>query len=80
MSHNSWSFFSGMLTGMFIRYTDILPILGGFILGLSVQKLPDFLDHMPLFIQNGYDQMLEMVTNKLNGNKKLKIAFKKKDT
>lgn len=79
-SFHSWSFFSGMLSGMFIRYTDILPILGGFVLGLTVQKLPDMmiLDNMPLFLQSGYFNLIETVNHKLGGGEKAKLQFKKK--
>lgn len=51
---NTFSYCSGLLTGLIIRWTDIVPILGGFVLGLSVKKMPEFINtnDLPLFIQN----------------------------
>ena len=41
---DSISYFTGVLTGMIIRWTDIIPIFGGFLLGISIKKLPEFVD------------------------------------
>ena len=51
---NTFSYFSGILTGLILDWTDIIPILGGFLLGLSVKKLPEFINinDLPLSIKN----------------------------
>lgn len=51
---NSFSYFSGVLSGLIIKWTDIIPILGGFILGISVKKMPEFINitDLPIFAQN----------------------------
>jgi len=43
-SFNSFSYLSGILTGMIIKWTDIIPIIGGFCLGLAVKNLPELFD------------------------------------
>ena len=50
---NAFSFFSGTLTGLILDWTDIIPILGGFILGFSVKKMPEFMNtnDIPVFIK-----------------------------
>lgn len=45
---NAFSFFSGMLAGLIIKWTDIIPIFGGFMLGMSVKKLPEFISYNDL--------------------------------
>jgi len=51
---NSWSFFSGMLVGMVFRWSDLLPMMGGFLLGISVTKIPEIVvvDHFPRYLQH----------------------------
>ena len=48
------SYFTGVLTGMVIRWTDIVPIFGGFLLGISFKRLPEFVDlsALPISLQN----------------------------
>lgn len=41
---NSNSFFVGFITGLFIQWTNIVPVLGAFVLGLSIQNLPEAID------------------------------------
>jgi hypothetical protein len=73
---NAFSYFSGVLTGLIIDWTDILPILGGFVLGLSVKRLPEFINiqDLPFFIQN-YIQYFKLIgngnNNEENNKKKL---------
>jgi hypothetical protein len=38
ISFSSFSYFTGVLTGMVIRWTDIVPICGGFVLGLTFSR------------------------------------------
>ncbi len=53
---NPISFWCGVISGMIIRSTDILPMFGGFLLGLSVKKLPNFLNFhfLPKILQDYY--------------------------
>jgi hypothetical protein len=41
---SGWSFMTGMISGMIIRYTDVVPIIGGIILGFSINRLPEVLN------------------------------------
>jgi len=61
---NTFSFFSGMLAGMIIKWTDIIPILGGFALGLSVKKLPEFINYndLPAFVRKYLDYFTRFTT------------------
>lgn len=54
---NAFSFFSGMLAGLIIKWTDIIPIFGGFMLGMSVKKLPEFISYndLPVSIRRYLD-------------------------
>lgn len=79
---NSWTFITGVMLGLFIRYTDILPIMGGFVMGLTVQKLPEIMnmDFMPTLLQGGYYQLVESINQRLVGRtktKKTKLNLKK---
>lgn len=51
---SGFSFFSGVFTGFVLRWTDIIPIIGGFVLGFTVRKLPGFvnLNDLPPMIKN----------------------------
>ena len=51
---NSWSFFTGMLVGVIIRWTDLLPITFGFVIGLTVRHIPHLinLNDFPMTVQN----------------------------
>lgn len=53
MVFDSFSFISGILTGLIVRWTDIIPIVGGFVLGLSVKKMPEIINinDLPPFVQ-----------------------------
>jgi len=44
MSFNGISYASGVLTGLILKWTDILPIVGGFCLGLTVRSVPDLFE------------------------------------
>lgn len=41
---NSNSFFTGFITGLFIQWTNIIPVLGAFVLGLSIRNIPELID------------------------------------
>lgn len=62
---NSWSFMSGMIIGMVIRSTDLLPILGGFLLGISIARIPEFIvvDQFPRFLQHYAMQLKNSITS-----------------
>jgi hypothetical protein len=51
---NTFSYLSGVLTGMIIDWTDIVPLMTGFVLGLSIKKMPEFVNvnDLPKYIQN----------------------------
>lgn len=75
---NGFSFFSGVFTGFILRWTDIIPIIGGFMLGLTVRKIPDFinLNDLPPIIKN---YLHFFAGNELNSNESsLKKSRKKK--
>lgn len=37
-------FMGGLICGLILRYTDVLPIIGGFALGVAVKQLPDVIN------------------------------------
>ena len=41
---NSNSFLTGFITGLFIQWTNIVPVLGAFVLGLSIRNIPELID------------------------------------
>jgi hypothetical protein len=41
---NTFSYLSGVLTGMIIDWTDIVPLMTGLILGLSIKQMPEFVN------------------------------------
>jgi len=51
---NTFSYLSGVLTGMIIDWTDIVPLLTGFVLGISIKKMPEFVNvgDLPKNMQN----------------------------
>lgn len=81
---NSWSFFTGMLVGIIIRWTDLLPITFGFAIGLTVRHIPylinfnDFpmtvqnymLKFKTIFIENNQEEILNPPILNLNKAKK----------
>ena len=74
------SYFMGVLTGIVIRWTDIIPIVGGFLLGLSIKQIPDFLN---INIAGGIKQMAQDLLSKQfeqNSSQKIPIIKKKDST
>lgn len=51
------SYLMGVLSGMILKWTDIIPIMGGFLLGLSVKQLPQLIK---------YEDLPQPVKNMLN--------------
>ena len=51
---NTFSYLSGVLTGLIIDWTDIVPLLTGFVLGISIKKMPEFVNvgDLPKNMQN----------------------------
>ena len=56
---NSWSFFVGIVIGMIIRSTDMLPMLGGLLMGVSIARVPDFI------VVEQFPETLQYYTNKI---------------
>lgn len=51
---NSFSYFSGVISGMILKWTDIIPITGGIIIGLTLKQIPQFLNpnEIPVYVLN----------------------------
>lgn len=73
---NGFSFFSGVFTGFVLRWTDIVPIIGGFVLGFTVRKLPGFinLNDLPPLIK----EYLSLFIDKMPGSQKSTKKSKEK--
>jgi hypothetical protein len=55
------------MIGIFLRYTDILPILGGFILGFTIHKtLIQGVDECPTILATWYSDLINRFTQTLN--------------
>lgn len=70
-SFHTFSYFSGLISGLILKWTDIVPILGGFILGVSIRKVPEMFnpEDIPLYVTQ-YFQYYKELYNKKKNNKK----------
>ena len=66
-SFHTMSYFSGIISGLVIKWTDIIPLTAGFCLGLMVKKMPEFVNmsELPIFVQN-YLQYFKNIGNGTN--------------
>lgn len=48
------SFLFGIMAGIILRWTDVIPLVSGVIIGVSIKKVPDIisLTELPTNIQN----------------------------
>lgn len=51
---HGFSFFSGVFTGFVLRWTDFVPVLGGFLFGFSMRRMPNLinLESVPKWIKD----------------------------
>lgn len=53
----------GVLTGLIVKWTDIVPIIGGFMLGITVSRIaPEFISvsELPVAIQSKINDLLNL--------------------
>jgi hypothetical protein len=55
MDLHSFSF--GFVAGIMLKWTDLIPITGGFIIGFSIQRIPDITTKIPEFLTSLYDRI-----------------------
>jgi Kef-type K+ transport system membrane component KefB len=69
---NGFSFFSGVFTGFILRWTDIIPILGGFIFGMTVRRIPDLvnMDGIPDNVKTFMTEKAEYTKNMIGNIRK----------
>jgi len=51
---SAMSYFAGVVSGLVIKWSDIIPLTAGFCLGIMVKKMPEFINinEIPTFLQN----------------------------
>lgn len=68
---NTFSYLSGVLTGMIIDWTDIVPLMTGFVLGLSIKKMPEFVNvnDLPKYMQQYVNGIKMFISSKKDETK-----------
>jgi hypothetical protein len=51
------SFSIGFITGLMLKWTDLVPIAGGFALCLAFMKIPNITEQIPVFLSNLYEKI-----------------------
>lgn len=79
---NRNDFLIGLLTGLFLQWANIIPVMGAFALGLSIRKLPDMIDlsQIPVIAHYFGSYMLHRTpsTDSKDPNEPQKVNIKKK--
>lgn len=60
------SFLFGIMAGIILRWTDVIPLVAGVIIGVSIKKLPEIVNivDLPANIQN-YIKQIKSVNSDL---------------
>lgn len=66
----NYIFLLGLVFGLILKWSDIIPILGGFILGLSCRKIPEMinLNEYLSYIKDNINTISQEKLRKKNSN------------
>ncbi len=67
-----FSYFAGLMSGMILRWTDIIPIIGGVIIGFSIKKIPNIIkfEELPVPVQSYYNYLSQLTNQQIDKVKK----------